>query len=43
MKVLIAYDWSDCVKAYRLMERVLLGSVSYAVAARAACSVEVVR
>ncbi len=30
-------------KGHRLMERVLLGSVSYAVAARAHCSVEVVR
>ncbi len=30
-------------KGHRMMERVLLGSVSYAVAARAACSVEVVR
>lgn len=43
MKVLIADDWSDCVKAFRLMERVLLGNVSYSVAARAACSVEIVR
>lgn len=30
-------------KGHRLMERILLGSVSYAVAARAHCSVEVVR
>lgn len=30
-------------KGHRMMERVLLGSVSYAVAARAQCSVEVVR
>ena len=30
-------------KGHRLMDRVLLGSVSYSVAARAACSVEVVR
>ena len=30
-------------KGHRLMERMLLGSVSYAVAARAHCSVEVVR
>ena len=30
-------------KGHRWMERVMLGSVSYAVAARAACSVEVVR
>jgi nucleotide-binding universal stress UspA family protein len=30
-------------KGYRWMERIMLGSVSYSVAARAACSVEVVR
>ena len=30
-------------KGHRMMERILLGSVSYAVAARAHCSVEVVR
>lgn len=30
-------------KGHRMMERVLLGSVSYSVAARAACSVEVIR
>ena len=30
-------------KGHRMMERILLGSVSYAVAARAHCTVEVVR
>ena len=43
-----AEKWgADCIyigaKGHRFMERMLLGSVSYAVAARAHCSVEVVR
>ncbi|HSK70963.1 MAG TPA: universal stress protein, partial [Pyrinomonadaceae bacterium] len=43
-----AKDWdADCIflgaKGHRFLERILLGSVSYAVTARAHCSVEVVR
>jgi nucleotide-binding universal stress UspA family protein len=41
MKILIGYDGSECAEA--ALQDLMLGSVSAAVAARAHCSVEVVR
>jgi predicted ATPase len=47
MKILIAYDGSQYAEAalhdFRGIDRLLLGSVSSTVSARAHCSVEVVR